>query len=307
MNKTICGFFMTTPLSASLFPVYHSLLSKFNTFVSNAKESGPVICLFPDSFQLFRFRRAPAFHNAVISDVVICRPHHYNEVSERAKNGIRQKLYGAFIVFSLPIDKLKIRRRKYMDCAKTGKLIYSLRKEQALTQRQLADRMNISDKAISKWERGLGCPDVSLLPELSKILGVNLGALLSGELSANDLVGGNMKKLRFYVCPNCGNLLTATADATVSCCGKSLQPLIPQKAEEGEKLSVEPIENDYFISTDHEMTREHHITFVALLTGDSIMLRKQYPEWNVQTRIPCFAHGTLVWYCSRHGLFYQPV
>ncbi|HEX3017856.1 MAG TPA: helix-turn-helix domain-containing protein [Caproicibacter sp.] len=194
-----------------------------------------------------------------------------------------------------------------MDCAKIGKLIQSLRKEQQLTQQQLADRMNISDKAISKWERGLGCPDVSLLPELSGIFGVNLEELLSGELSANDLVGGNMKKLQFYVCPNCGNLLTATADAAVSCCGKTLRPLVPQKAEETEKLSVEIIENDYFISTDHEMTKGHYIAFVALLTGDSIMLRKQYPEWNMQTNIPCFAHGMLVWYCTRHGLFYQMI
>lgn len=194
-----------------------------------------------------------------------------------------------------------------MDCAKIGKLIHSLRKEQQLTQQQLADRMNISDKAISKWERGLGCPDVSLLPELSGIFGVNLEELLSGELNANDLVGGNMKKLQFYVCPNCGNLLTATADAAVSCCGKTLKPLVPQKAEETEKLSVEVIENDYFITTDHEMTKEHYIAFVALLTGDSIMLRKQYPEWNMQTNIPCFAHGMLVWYCTRHGLFYQTI
>jgi desulfoferrodoxin (superoxide reductase-like protein) len=116
-----------------------------------------------------------------------------------------------------------------------------------------------------------------------------------------------MKKLQFYVCPNCGNLLTATADATVSCCGKTLKPLHLRKAEETEKLSVEVIENDYFISTDHEMTREHYIAFVALLTGDSIMLRKQYPEWNLQTRIPRFAHGVLIWYCTRHGLFYQMV
>ena len=49
----------------------------------------------------------------------------------------------------------------------------------------------------------------------------------------------------------------------------------------------------------------HYITFVALLTGDSLMLRKLYPEWNLQTRIPRFGHGMLVWNCSRHGLFWQ--
>ncbi len=194
-----------------------------------------------------------------------------------------------------------------MDCTKIGGLIRTLRKERRLTQQQLAARMNISDKAVSKWERGLGCPDVSLLPALSKIFDVNLEELLSGELTANAQVRGNMKKLSFYVCPSCGNLLTATGSAAVSCCGKTLQPLIPRKAGEEDRLSVEMIENEYYISSSHDMTREHSITFVALLTGDTVMLRKQYPEWTLQTRIPCFAHGLLVWHCSRHGLFYQPV
>ncbi|HPF88650.1 MAG TPA: helix-turn-helix domain-containing protein [Candidatus Limiplasma sp.] len=194
-----------------------------------------------------------------------------------------------------------------MDCAKIGTLICSLRKEQGLTQRQLADRMNISDKAVSKWERGLGCPDVSLLAELSSLFGVNLEELLSGELNANALVGGNMQKLQFFLCAHCGNLLTATADAAVSCCGKTLRPQVPVRAAEADRLTVEIIENDYFISSAHAMAKDHYIAFVALLTGDSVMLRKQYPEWTLQARIPCFAHGMLVWYCTRHGLFYQPV
>ena len=79
--------------------------------------------------------------------------------------------------------------------------------------------------------------------------------------------------------------------STISCCGKKLQILKLHKAVESEKLLVEKVENDYFISADHEQTREHFISFVALLTGDSIMLRKQYPEWDVQTRIPVFGHA----------------
>jgi len=192
-----------------------------------------------------------------------------------------------------------------MDCSKIGKLIYSLRKEKQLTQQQLADYMNISDKAVSKWERGLGCPDVTLLPELSEILGVNVEVLLAGELDANELTGGNMKKLTFYICPACGNILTATEEAAISCCGKKLPSMELHRAEENEKLSVERIENEYFISSGHEQTKKHYITFVALLTGDSIILRKQYPEWDVQTRIPVLGHGMLVWYCTKHGLQYQ--
>lgn len=192
-----------------------------------------------------------------------------------------------------------------MDPTKIGKLIYKLRKEKQLTQLQLAQSMNISDKAVSKWERGLGCPDVTLLSRLSDLFGVNLEDLLSGELDTNAFVGGNMKQLKFYICPQCGNLITATAEAAVSCCGKKLSAIQPKKAEDNEKLSVELIENEYFISSGHEMTREHHISFVALLTGDSLILRKQYPEWDLQTRIPRLAHGILMWHCTKHGLFYQ--
>lgn len=194
-----------------------------------------------------------------------------------------------------------------MDNIKIGKLIYTLRKERNLTQLQLAECMNISDKTISKWERGLGCPDVSLLSELSKLFEVDLEKLLSGKLDINETLGGNMKKLQFYVCPNCGNVITAMTDTTITCCGKKLKAMQPQKPDEGEQLSIEIIDNDYFISSEHEMVREHYISFVALLTSDSIFLRKQYPEWNLQVRIPSFAHGLLLWYCTKDGLFYQKI
>lgn len=112
-----------------------------------------------------------------------------------------------------------------------------------------------------------------------------------------------MKKLKFYICPQCGNLLTATEEAAISCCGKKLHALQPQKAEE--KLTVEKIDGEYFITSAHEMTKTHYITFVALLTGDSFIMRRQYPEWDLQARIPQLGHGMLLWYCNQHGLFYQ--
>lgn len=195
-----------------------------------------------------------------------------------------------------------------MDCVKIGQLICRLRKEKTLTQLQLAQQLGVGDKAVSKWERGLGCPDLSLLPSLSKTLGVNLEALLAGELAPSELVGGNMKKLNFYVCPDCGNLLTATAEAAVSCCGKKLPQLLPRKAEADQKLSVELVENEYFVSSDHPMTKEHYLSFVALLTGDSVLFKKLYPEWNLQARLPRVPRGSmLVWYCTEHGLWYQLV
>ena len=190
-----------------------------------------------------------------------------------------------------------------MDQTKTGGLIRALRTQKGLTQKELAEAVGVGDKAVSKWERGLGCPDVSLLPELSQVLGVGLEALLSGALDANDQERGNMKKLNFYVCPDCGSLITAAAEAGVSCCGRTLLPLEPQKPEE--PLSVEKIDDSWFVSSPHPMTKDHYISFVALLTGDTLFLRRLYPEWDLQTRIPAFGHGILLWYCTQHGLFRQ--
>ena len=193
-----------------------------------------------------------------------------------------------------------------MDQVKTGRLIRTLRAQKGLTQKKLAEAIGVGDKAVSKWERGLGCPDVSLLPELSRVLGVGLEALLSGQLDANDQERGNMKKLKFYVCPDCGNLITAATGAGVSCCGKTLLPLESQKAGDMDKLSVEKVDDSWwFISSPHPMTKEHFVSFVALLTGDTLFLRRLYPEWDLQTRIPCFGHGILLWYYTRHGLFQQ--
>ena len=162
-----------------------------------------------------------------------------------------------------------------MNCDKIGKLIYNLRKEKSMTQKQLADLMNISDKTISKWERGLGCPDVSLLPELSQIVGVNIEEILLGNIELNQTVGGNMKKLKFYVCPQCNNLMTATGDANISCCGKRLEALHATKGNEDHLLTIEPIEDELYISSSHEMKKDHYISFVAYVTGDRIFIVKQ--------------------------------
>ena len=199
------------------------------------------------------------------------------------------------------------KREIIMDNEKIGKLIYGLRKERNMTQLQLAEILHISDKTVSKWERGQGCPDISLLVDLSCVLGVDMEKLLSGRLEANEERGGNMKKLNFYVCPECGNVITAMTETGISCCGKKLQPLEAVKAHDEERLLVENIENDYYISSDHPMLKEHYISFVALLTGDTLTLKKQYPEWDLQVRIPGRTHGKLIWYCTEHGLFYQLV
>lgn len=116
-----------------------------------------------------------------------------------------------------------------------------------------------------------------------------------------------MKKLKFYICPTCGNVITATEYAVVNCCGMKLEESQAKKAEPEEKLSVELIENEYYVTSEHPMVKEHYIDFVAFVNGDMLILRKQYPEWDLSTRIPRLAYGKLIWHCTNHGLFYQPV
>ncbi|GLI09709.1 XRE family transcriptional regulator [Paenibacillus tyrfis] len=191
-----------------------------------------------------------------------------------------------------------------MDCNKVGGLILRLRKEKDMTQKDLADLMNISDKTISKWERGLGCPDVSLLGELSKILGVNMEKLLSGELNPNEQDRGNMNQIKFYACPSCGNVMTSTGATSISCCGRLLKELLPMPAENDEhKIAVEEIEDDYYITIQHEMSRDHHISFVAYISYDRLLFMKLYPEQNAELRFPQMHGGTLYTYCTRHGLW----
>ena len=194
---------------------------------------------------------------------------------------------------------------KAMDARKVGALISKLRKEKGLTQKQLADNMNLSDRTISKWERGYGCPDVSLLADLSTQFGVHIETILEGELPTNDFLGGNMKKSTYFVCPSCHNIVMATGDVTIACCGRKLEALEAKKATDAEKLTIEEIDNERYISSDHEMTKAHYISFVAFATGDQVHIIKQYPEWNFQTRLPIRKHGVLLWYDTQFGLYYQ--
>ncbi len=192
-----------------------------------------------------------------------------------------------------------------MDQIKTGMLIRKMRLDSGLTQKQLADRLNVSDKAVSKWECGNGSPDISLMSALAEIFGTDIQTLLTGEVNKNESEKGNMKKLRFYVCRECGNIITATSEAAVTCCGNRLAALEPEKAEKDDMLKVEDIGGELFVSSEHEMKKEHYISFAAYVADSTVMMFKQYPEWELQFTMPLFRSGRLVWYCTEHGLFYQ--
>lgn len=71
-----------------------------------------------------------------------------------------------------------------MNNEKIGSFIANLRKSKNMTQKELASKLNISDKAVSKWERGISLPDISILPKLSEILDIEISELLNGEAKA---------------------------------------------------------------------------------------------------------------------------
>lgn len=190
-----------------------------------------------------------------------------------------------------------------MDCGKVGALILRLRKEKGMTQKEVADKINISDKTVSKWERGLGCPDISLLGELSAVFGVNIESILTGSLDENEADGGNMKKVKFYACSECGNILTASGSAEISCCGRKLEPLGIKESDEKHNARVTEIEDELYIEPTHEMTKEHYITFGAYSDDNTVIIKKLYPEQDAAFRMPHYRSGYYYICCNRDGMY----
>ncbi len=194
-----------------------------------------------------------------------------------------------------------------MDAGKVGALIRRLRLEKGLTQSQLGALVCVSDKAISKWERGMGCPDISLVRALSARLQVDVEALLAGELAEKPIDGGNMKRIKFYACPACGNILTATGEAEVSCCGRRLAPLEKKPCDEAHQLAIAPVDDETYVTFSHDMTKGHFIRFLAYVRYDRALLVRLYPEQGGEARLPRLHGGSLYVCCSEHGLYERNV
>lgn len=189
-----------------------------------------------------------------------------------------------------------------MDTYITGQTIKRLREAKCLTQIQLAERIGVSGKAVSKWETLKGLPDISLIEPLAKALGVSVIELMSGDTIINKNVSGNMLRTKFYVCPVCGNIMHTVGDAVISCCGITLPPLEAEEPDEDHKVNVEYIEDEYYITVNHDMTRQHFISFAACITSDRVQLVKLYPEGNAETRFQRRGRGLIYIYCNKHGL-----
>lgn len=86
-----------------------------------------------------------------------------------------------------------------------------------------------------------------------------------------------------------------------------MSALEARKAEENEKLSIEDMHGEWYISSKHSMTKDHYISFVAYVNDSTAMIFKQYPEWNLQISLPFYRSGRIIWYCTKCGLLYQDI
>lgn len=180
----------------------------------------------------------------------------------------------------------------------TGALIRQLRLEKRLTQAELAGLLHVSAKAVSKWERSAGLPDVSVIPALSRALDVSPEALMSGRVTPNTPEGGNMKRIQFFQCPGCGNLLTASGSAEISCCGRRLAPMKRCMADDAHALTISDVETEKLVTWTHPMTKAHHLTFIAAIGADCVHLVRLYPEGASEHRLPRIPWATWVCGCT---------
>ena len=189
----------------------------------------------------------------------------------------------------------------------TGNTIKQLREDRGLTQAELAKKIGVSSKTVSKWETAKGLPDITLLQPLSQALGISVIELMNGEHIINKNISANLLRGKFYVCPVCGNSIHSTGNAVVSCCGITLPPLEAEEMDEDHTVTIENVEDEHFITVAHDMTKQHFISFLAFVTSDRIQLVKFYPEGNAETRLQLRGRGFLYYYCNRHGLFKKRV
>ena len=146
----------------------------------------------------------------------------------------------------------------------TGAIIKELREKSKLTQLQLAEKLGVSDKTVSKWETGKGYPDITLLEPIAEVFSVSVTELISGNTIRNTNVSANMRRSKFYVCPVCGNVIHSMGEADIHCHGISLVPLEAEPSNEHHPIFIERVEDEYYVRIDHSMTKEHYILFIAI-------------------------------------------
>lgn len=190
-----------------------------------------------------------------------------------------------------------------MDRYVTAAVIRKLREKKQLTQEELADQLHVSSKTISKWETGQGLPDITLLEPLAKALDISVIELFAGESVVNNNKTHNVARTLFYACPVCGNIITAMGAAVISCCGITLPPLQPEEPDSEHVICFERSEDEYYVSIDHPMSKEHHISCLAAISDQGIQFVKLYPEGGAEARFKAARVRWILAYCNHHGLY----
>ena len=185
----------------------------------------------------------------------------------------------------------------------TSATIKQLREQRNLTQAELAESIGVSSKTVSKWETAKGLPDISLLQPLAQALNISVIELMNGEHITNKNISANMLRSKFYVCPVCGNIIHSTGSSVMSCCGITLPALEAEEADADHGIQITPVEDEYFLTISHPMTKQHYISFLAFVTTDRVQMVKFYPEGNAEARLQLRGRGMLYWYCNHHGFF----
>ena len=186
----------------------------------------------------------------------------------------------------------------------TGSVIKNLREAKKMTQEDLAEKINVTGKAVSKWETGQGFPDISLVEPLARALDISVIELLSGECIRNKNRVSNMLKSKFYVCPVCGNVIRTIGEAIISCCGITL-PVLEAEAvsDKAHSINVDAVEDEYYVHLNHPMSKEHYISFIAAVSDQGLQFVKLYPEQTAEARFKRARVKKLYAYCNHHGLF----
>ncbi len=145
----------------------------------------------------------------------------------------------------------------------TGAVIRTLREKNKITQLQLAEKLGVSDKTVSKWETAKGYPDITLLESIAEAFRISVTELISGNTIHNANVSANMLRSEFYVCPVCGNVIHSMGEAAIHCHGIQLMPIEAEFTDERHMTFIERVEDEYYVRIDHGMTKGHYISFVA--------------------------------------------
>lgn len=189
----------------------------------------------------------------------------------------------------------------------TANIIKHFREQNKLTQLQLAEKLGVSDKTISKWETGRGYPDITLLEPIAKVFSLSVSELLSGNTVKNTNISANLLHSDFYICPICGNVIYSVGQSAITCHGIALQPAEAEPSDKKHDICIETSEDEYYIRINHEMTKSHYISFAASVSSDSLQLVKLYPEGKSEVRFKINGQKRIYLYCNQDGLFYTDI